>query len=181
MPTITDVAMRFFETCEAGKGWEACQTYCTPDASFSAQAEPLAGFLHAAGIHRLDAGTADVHAGRQLCREVVCHRRRPKQRVRLWRVPRDTHRPRWPPPRQPAKHDDRLCLCHGVRRREDPPHDKNLERRMGDEGVGLGLKPRTCGTAPQAATTTRSRADAAKPMAGTAVCGSRCGPRRPAP
>jgi predicted ester cyclase len=43
MSTITEVARRFFETCEAGKGWEVCQAYCTPDASFSAQAEPLAG------------------------------------------------------------------------------------------------------------------------------------------
>jgi predicted ester cyclase len=42
MATITEVAQRFFEVCEAGKGWEACQAYCTPDASFSAQAEPLA-------------------------------------------------------------------------------------------------------------------------------------------
>jgi len=43
MPTITEIAQRFFETCEAGKGWDVCQAYCTPDASFSAQAEPLAG------------------------------------------------------------------------------------------------------------------------------------------
>lgn len=43
MPTITEVAQRFFENCEAGKGWDVCQAYCTPDASFSAQAEPLAG------------------------------------------------------------------------------------------------------------------------------------------
>ncbi len=33
----------FFEACEAGKGWQACAPYCKPDASFSAQAEPLAG------------------------------------------------------------------------------------------------------------------------------------------
>jgi predicted ester cyclase len=43
MPTITEVAQRFFETCEAGKGWDVCQAYCTPDASFAAQAEPLVG------------------------------------------------------------------------------------------------------------------------------------------
>jgi hypothetical protein len=33
---------QFFEACETGKGWEVCQAYCTPNASFSAQAEPLA-------------------------------------------------------------------------------------------------------------------------------------------
>ena len=43
MPSITATAHDFFAACEAGKGWEACRAYCTPDASFAAQAEPLAG------------------------------------------------------------------------------------------------------------------------------------------
>jgi predicted ester cyclase len=42
MPEIVEVAAAFFEACETGKGWEGCQDYCTPDASFSSQAEPLA-------------------------------------------------------------------------------------------------------------------------------------------
>jgi predicted ester cyclase len=42
MSSIADTAKAFFDACETGKGWEACKTYCTPDASFSAQAEPLA-------------------------------------------------------------------------------------------------------------------------------------------
>ena len=42
MPTITETANAFFEACEAGKGWEVCAAWCTPDASFSAQSEPLA-------------------------------------------------------------------------------------------------------------------------------------------
>jgi predicted ester cyclase len=41
-PTITDVARQFFDACETGGGWAACKAYCTPDATFSAQAEPLA-------------------------------------------------------------------------------------------------------------------------------------------
>ena len=41
MANITAVARQFFEACEAGKGWDVCQAYCTPNASFSAQAEPL--------------------------------------------------------------------------------------------------------------------------------------------
>ena len=41
MPTITSVASQFFEACETGKGWAVCRAYCTPDASFSAQSEPL--------------------------------------------------------------------------------------------------------------------------------------------
>jgi predicted ester cyclase len=42
MPSIAKVAMEFFEACEAGKGWDACKAYCKPDATFAAQAEPLA-------------------------------------------------------------------------------------------------------------------------------------------
>ena len=41
MPDMTETAMKFFEACEAGKGWEACKAWCTPDASFACQAEPL--------------------------------------------------------------------------------------------------------------------------------------------
>jgi predicted ester cyclase len=37
-----EVARAFFDACETGKGWEECQRYCAPDATFSAQAEPLA-------------------------------------------------------------------------------------------------------------------------------------------
>ena len=42
MSSIADTAKAFFDACETGKGWEACKAYCTPNASFSAQAEPLA-------------------------------------------------------------------------------------------------------------------------------------------
>ena len=35
------VARAFFDACETGKGWEMCRRFCTPDATFSAQAEPL--------------------------------------------------------------------------------------------------------------------------------------------
>jgi predicted ester cyclase len=43
MSEITDVAKRFFEACETGKGAAGCSEYCTPDASFVAQSEPLVG------------------------------------------------------------------------------------------------------------------------------------------
>ena len=42
MPSITGIAKDFFEACEAGKGWETCKKYCKEQATFSAQAEPLA-------------------------------------------------------------------------------------------------------------------------------------------
>jgi steroid delta-isomerase-like uncharacterized protein len=40
--SITDTAAAFFEACETGRGWEGCSAYCTADASFTAQSEPLA-------------------------------------------------------------------------------------------------------------------------------------------
>ena len=43
MPPIKDSAEQFFDACETGKGWELCQQFCHPDASFSAQAGALAG------------------------------------------------------------------------------------------------------------------------------------------
>lgn len=44
---VTTSAMRetaeaFFDACETGKGWTACKPYCQPDATFAAQAGPLA-------------------------------------------------------------------------------------------------------------------------------------------
>jgi predicted ester cyclase len=42
MADIGAVARDFFEACDAGKGWEGCRACCLPNATFSAQAEPLA-------------------------------------------------------------------------------------------------------------------------------------------
>jgi predicted ester cyclase len=38
---VLDVARDFFDACETGKGWQVCAQFCTSDATFSAQAEPL--------------------------------------------------------------------------------------------------------------------------------------------
>jgi predicted ester cyclase len=42
MSNITETARAFFDACETGKGWDECRVYCHPDASFTAQSEPLA-------------------------------------------------------------------------------------------------------------------------------------------
>jgi predicted ester cyclase len=42
MTAITKVAEGFFDACETGKGWAVCKAYCAPNATFSAQASPLA-------------------------------------------------------------------------------------------------------------------------------------------
>lgn len=36
-----DQARLFFDACETGKGWEGCEVYCHPDATFSAQSGVL--------------------------------------------------------------------------------------------------------------------------------------------
>jgi phosphoribosyl 1,2-cyclic phosphodiesterase len=41
MALITSIAKSFFDACETGKGWEVCRAYCSPNATFTAQAEPL--------------------------------------------------------------------------------------------------------------------------------------------
>ena len=41
MTPIATLAESFFEACETGKGWDVCSAYCTPDATFIAQSEPL--------------------------------------------------------------------------------------------------------------------------------------------
>ncbi|MEL6378558.1 MAG: nuclear transport factor 2 family protein [Pseudomonadota bacterium] len=41
MTSITETARAFFEACESGKGWGACVAYCSENATFSAQSEPL--------------------------------------------------------------------------------------------------------------------------------------------
>ncbi len=37
MMSIAETAMRFFEACEDGKGWEECKSYCTADADISSK------------------------------------------------------------------------------------------------------------------------------------------------
>jgi hypothetical protein len=42
MSAITETATVFFAACEAGQGWDGCSQFCLPNATFEAQAEPLA-------------------------------------------------------------------------------------------------------------------------------------------
>jgi predicted ester cyclase len=41
MAEIAKIAQNFFEACETGQGWDGCRQYCTPGATFAAQASPL--------------------------------------------------------------------------------------------------------------------------------------------
>jgi predicted ester cyclase len=40
---IRETAAQFFDACETGGGWEMCQPYCHPEATFAAQATALEG------------------------------------------------------------------------------------------------------------------------------------------
>ena len=42
MSAKLETAKQFFEACETGKGWDSCNAYCHPGATFSAQAGALA-------------------------------------------------------------------------------------------------------------------------------------------
>ena len=42
MSAILESARSFFEACETGKGWDECEAYCRPDATFSSQTNALA-------------------------------------------------------------------------------------------------------------------------------------------
>jgi steroid delta-isomerase-like uncharacterized protein len=43
MTSIRVTAERFFDACDTEKGWQACEQYCHPGATFSAQADSLDG------------------------------------------------------------------------------------------------------------------------------------------
>lgn len=42
MSNITGPARQFFDACETGQGWEACQPFCHADATFASQTGVLA-------------------------------------------------------------------------------------------------------------------------------------------
>lgn len=42
MSNRLESAMKFFDACETGKGWDACKTYCHSGATFSSQTSALA-------------------------------------------------------------------------------------------------------------------------------------------
>ena len=43
MSSIKDTAAQFFDACETGKGWDVCQAFCHPEATFAVQAPALDG------------------------------------------------------------------------------------------------------------------------------------------
>jgi predicted ester cyclase len=70
MASIAATAQGFFEACEARTGWQGCEPYCRPGATFTAQAGVLAGVSTLAAytewmkglLTQLPDGTAEVRS-----------------------------------------------------------------------------------------------------------------------
>ena len=137
MASITSVAEAFFAACETGKGWDGCSAYCTPNATFCAQAEPLLEVKTLAQYTDWMKGIMSVLPdGRYEVKSFATDATR--NNVAAYGVFHGTHTgPGGPGSPDRAPHEHRLRLCHAVRGGEDRPHDEDLACRPGDEGARL--------------------------------------------
>ena len=124
-PSVVEVARAFFEACETGKGWEMCQQFCTPDATFSVQAEPLAD------VHALEQYTDWMKGLLTILPTAAmsCSRSPPTRSTTT-----SSHTPCSPAPTpaegapvpRPGNRKGGLRLCHGLPGRPYSPHDEDL-------------------------------------------------------
>ena len=142
MTNITSIAAAFFEACEAGKGWEGCRAYCLPNATFAAQSEPLAeirtlqaytewmkGLLSFMPDGRYEVKSFATDADRNsVCAYGVFFR--------------DTYRRGRSLSADRPKHPHRVRLRDGVRRRQSPSHDQDLECGLGYARTRVGIASR---------------------------------------
>ena len=138
MTPITGVAKQFFEACETGKGWDGCKAYCRPDATFSAQAEPLAGVKNLQQYTDWMKGLLTfIPDGRYELKSFATDDER--KNVAAYGVFSALIPARAALPTDRQEPQIGLCLRDGVRRRQDPAHDEDLACRTGHEGARLGL------------------------------------------
>src|SRR6478672_8720377 len=134
MSSITAIANDFFAACETGKGWEACKAYCAPNATFAAQAEPLAGIKTLAEYTDWMKGLMTIMPDGSY--EVKSFA---KQRRCLRCLFGYSYRSRWSVRADRQKDDLGLRLCDAVHRRQDQPHDEDLAFWNGTKRTRLGL------------------------------------------
>src|SRR5450631_3730885 len=139
-PTITTVAEAFFTACETGKGWEVCSAYCTPNATFSAQAEPLLDVKTLAQYTDWMKGMLTVLPDARYEVKSFADGQRAEQCRRLWSFLRDAYWSGWAGSSHRPRDQHRLCLRNAVRRRQDRPYDQNMERWHGAQGPRLGIE-----------------------------------------
>ena len=117
MSSITEVADRFFAACETGKGWDGCKAYCKPGATFSTQAEPLAGMTTLEAYCEWMKGLLVIlpGAGYEIKSFATDQAR---NNVTASAVLHGTHTgPGGPCPPTGKSTGDGLCLHHAIRRR----------------------------------------------------------------
>ena len=116
MTSITSIAEEFFDACETGKGWEACGAFCTPDATFSAQAEPLLDMKTLAQYTEWMKGLLTILPdGRYEVKSFATDAVR--NNVAAYGIFHATHTGSGGPvPANGPKHQRRLRLCDAVRR-----------------------------------------------------------------
>jgi hypothetical protein len=135
--SITKTAEEFLTACETGKGWSVCSAYCTPGATFSAQAEPLAevstveqytnwmqGMLTV-----LTDGTYDV---KSLATDAE------RNNVNIYAVFTGTHLAGGPVPPTGRPRRPTMFTFYSSRVTRSPIHE-DLELRLCAEGTRLGL------------------------------------------
>jgi SnoaL-like domain len=135
MSNITAVAKQFFEACETGKGWEVCQAYCTPNASFSAQAEPLAETRTLREYTDWMKGLLTfMPDGRYVVKSFATDDDRNSVcAYSVFSAIHTGHGGPCPPTGKSTTTDYVYVMDF------DPAYDESLERRMGHEGTRLGL------------------------------------------
>jgi len=143
MTAMTEIARKFFDACETGKGWEGCKAYCTPDATFAAQAEPLADIKTLQNYTEWMKGLLTfVPDGRYEVKSFATDEAG-KSVSGLRRLLRHAHRPGRPLPADGQEDGDGLRLRDVLRRRQGQAHAEDLARRSGDERSRLGLSALT--------------------------------------
>src|SRR5215467_1563238 len=136
--SITDVAEAFFDACETGKGWEVCGAYCTPNATFSAQAEPLLDVKTLAQYTDWMKGMLTVLPdARYEVKSFATDSAR--NSVVAYGVFWDAYRPGWASSSDWPRDQHGLCVRNAVRRRQDRPYDQNMERWYSAQGSWLGI------------------------------------------
>jgi hypothetical protein len=136
MSTIKQTAEQFFEACETGKGWAGCQQYCHPDATFAAQADALANVTTLKAYTEWMQGLMTILPdGDAEVRSFAVDETR--NNVAVFGLFHGTHTGDGGP--VPPTRRSRLRVRDGLRRRQDPPHDEDLERRHVDAPARLGL------------------------------------------
>jgi len=136
MTSIRDIAEQFFAACETGKGWDGCAQYCHPGATFAAQVDALDG------IETLEAYTEWMKGlliplpdGNAEVRSFAVDEAR--NNVAALGVFRGTHTGGRARATDRERRGRRLRLRHGLRRRQDPSHDQDLERRVHAATAGM--------------------------------------------